>query len=198
MQQQSVIIELDPIVKEADQSLETPWHVIFVFLISLLSSCLQLHCEVSPFVTHPKNMWTFLLALIIYCLALAANIKSKVFPTNYIKHSTQVVLITGSLASVSAISILVPHWLELYILMVWIPLPIYIARSVILQTGEWIYDRFKNVIPISYYNIWRRFMGSNTTMYESNNEIVPRFRKCSSTNLVKNGRQKQLRVAATI
>ncbi|KAJ7962337.1 hypothetical protein O6P43_017579 [Quillaja saponaria] len=164
MQQPRLIIELNPIVQQTDSRSENAWHVVFTFIIPLLVGILQVHCHVSPFVTHPVNMWTFLFTVIIYCFALANYIKSRYYHTAYSKPSAMLALITGSLASISVISIFVPHKLELPLFIVWIPLPIYVARNLIMHSSQCLYQGFKNVISSAYSNTLTRFMGSRTTM----------------------------------
>ncbi|KAJ7962297.1 putative Transmembrane protein [Quillaja saponaria] len=138
-----------------------PWFAVFVFLLPVLGGVLQLHCQgsnSSPFETHPANMWVCLLALLTFCSSSAYYIKSHFHSTNYAKLAAQVTIISGSLASVSVISILVPGRLELLVFIAWIPLPIsVVAHSVILRTGHYVYEGYKSAV----LQIWEIIVGSN-------------------------------------
>ncbi|CAB4300035.1 unnamed protein product [Prunus armeniaca] len=80
-----------------------PWHTIFAFLNPLLINILQVKCQgstKSPFDTHRRVMWIFLLATLVYCFAFAANMKSRGnCSTVYSRISGHFALLSGSLSS---------------------------------------------------------------------------------------------------
>ncbi|KAJ7962298.1 putative Transmembrane protein [Quillaja saponaria] len=156
-------ISANPEVFLRDSESSVPWFAVFVFLIPVLGGFLQLHCQgsnSSPFITHQANMWACLLAVIIFCSSSAYCIKSRFHTTNYAKLAAQINLIAGSLASVSAKSILVPSQLERLVYIVWIPLPIFVVgRSFILRIGQHMYQGSK----IAILQTWKRIVGSKNT-----------------------------------
>lgn len=118
-----------------------PWHAAFGFLNPLLIGVLQVKCQgqaLSPFETHTRAMWTFLLATFVYSFAVAAYVKRNRRPqktNNYRKIvSGDVAIISGSLSSVSLVSILVPTNLVLIgrlIFFTWIVVPLIVLRQFI-------------------------------------------------------------------
>lgn len=117
-----------------------PWHAVFAFLNPLLIGLLQVQSQStmdSPFKTHPANMWTFLLATVLYCLAFAANIKRRRLRSRYALFSRDVALISGSLSSVSLISIFLPGLLRQLIFFSWIIFSIVVLRQFIFCMCRW-------------------------------------------------------------
>ena len=118
-----------------------PWHAVFAFLNPLLIGVLQVQCQgqsVSPFDTHRSDMWTFLLATLVYCFAFAANIKRRGGRTTYALISGHVALISGSLSSVSLVSVFLPKLLGRLIFFSWIILPVVVSRQMISCICRWI------------------------------------------------------------
>ncbi|PON82952.1 hypothetical protein TorRG33x02_212480 [Trema orientale] len=138
-----------------------PWHAVFAFLNPLLVGVLQVKCQsqsASPFDTHRSDMWTFLLATLVYCFAFAANTRRR----RYAVISGHVALISGSLSSVSLVSVLLPRSLGRLIFFTWIILPVVVSRQTISCICRWISK-----------SIFRLYLG-----------VVNRFNmiKCGNTN----------------
>ena len=117
-----------------------PWHAVFAFLNPLLIGVMQVKCQnasSSPFLTNPTDMWTFLLATLIYCFAFAANIKWRRGRTIYALFSGHIALISGSLSSVSLFSIFLPTLFGRLILFLWIFLPVLVLRQFLYWPFQW-------------------------------------------------------------
>ncbi|CAN6566439.1 unnamed protein product [Malus baccata var. baccata] len=139
-----------------------PWHAIFAFLNPLLIGVLQVKCQganVSPFDTHPRVMWIFLSTTLVYCFAFAVNIKSRRNCTTifYSRMSGHIALLTGSLSSVSLVSIFFPSVLdERLVFFSWIIMPLIVGRTLIRRMCQKICKSTMNAVII-VYSIWQGF-----------------------------------------
>ncbi|TQD70193.1 hypothetical protein C1H46_044273 [Malus baccata] len=139
-----------------------PWHAIFAFLNPLLIGVLQVKCQgatESPFDTHPRHMWIFLSTTLVYCFALAANIKSRRNCTAifYSRMSGHIALLTGSLSSVSLVSIFFPSVLdEQLVFFSWIVMPLIVGRTLIGQVCKYICKSTANAVLL-VHSIWQGF-----------------------------------------
>ncbi|KAK3195083.1 hypothetical protein Dsin_026393 [Dipteronia sinensis] len=138
-----------------------PYHAVFGFLIPLLIALLQVNDNGGSacyFETHPVNMWVFLLATFAYCIAFVADFQSKFYSTKYAKLSRFIAVISGSLSSVSIISIFLPPLLGPLIFIPWAFMSIFLSRGFIVSICRWFYQ----MIKIAFYHIfdiWNRFRG---------------------------------------
>ncbi|KAJ0053996.1 hypothetical protein Pint_00188 [Pistacia integerrima] len=93
--------------------------MIFLFLVPVMLGLLQVEYQsknVSPFDTHPINMWVFLAATCIYCTGLATNLELQNHTTTHSKIISHVILSSGALTLVTLASVLFPcliRWLIL-------------------------------------------------------------------------------------
>ncbi|KAL5794873.1 hypothetical protein ACOSP7_003467 [Xanthoceras sorbifolium] len=91
----------------------------FNCLIPMLVGVLQVNSQskdVSPFETHPENMWVFVVSTFIYFSAA--------------QRSMPLAVVAGSLSSVSIVSVLLPHRLGPLIFIPWTFVPIIVAYQV--------------------------------------------------------------------
>ena len=138
-----------------------PSHIVFFFLIPSLIDLLQLKDQsknVSPFDTHPINIWIFFSALCIYCLSLATKMEIQTRWTGYSQILGHVIVISGALASVSLATVFLPHLLGWLFLIMWSFLPIISARHFLVCIFRWICQGIKEAI-CSVCNISNRLMG---------------------------------------
>ncbi|KAK9213922.1 hypothetical protein WN944_005908 [Citrus x changshan-huyou] len=87
------------------------YQVIFAYLIPVLIGILGANTQgrTEPlFKTHTINMWGFIVAKVIYCFALAADIKSRLHRENSSQLSGLVAVVSGSVSAVSLISTFLP------------------------------------------------------------------------------------------
>lgn len=87
------------------------YQVIFAYLIPVLIGILGANTQgrTEPlFKTHTINMWGFLVAKVIYCFALAADIKSRLHQENSSQLSGLVAVVSGSVSAVSLVSTFLP------------------------------------------------------------------------------------------
>lgn len=87
------------------------YQVIFAYLIPVLIGILGANAQgrTEPlFKTHTINMWGFLVAKVIYCFALAADIKSRLHRENSSQLSGLVAVVSGSVSAVSLVSTFLP------------------------------------------------------------------------------------------
>lgn len=135
-----------------------PWHAIFAFLNPLLVGVLQVKgqsSKVSPFDTHPADMWTFLLATLLYCFAFAANIKyhGQRTSASYSRISGHVALLSGSLSSVSLLSIFLPTLLGRLIFILWLTFPMIVARQLNIHGFcHWLYQWTTKALLFLFFN----------------------------------------------
>ncbi|KAK2650696.1 hypothetical protein Ddye_018185 [Dipteronia dyeriana] len=132
-----------------------PYHAVFGYLNPLLVAVLQVNNY--SFETHTANLWVFVLATLIYCFAFIADIKSQFYNPSYAPLSTLVAVISGSLSSVSLISVFLPDLPGLLIFIPWAFVSIVVSRSFIISLCSWIYQ----MIRFQVVGIWNRFKGSN-------------------------------------
>ncbi|TXG62630.1 hypothetical protein EZV62_009624 [Acer yangbiense] len=115
-------------------------HTVFKFLIPVLVALLQVDYQskrLSPFSTHPLNMWVFFAATCSYCLGLLVE---KEFQNQCI-HG--IILSSGALSSISLASIFLPRPVGWLCLGLWTVLPIMLAKHSIKQTYEWLKHKIK-------------------------------------------------------
>ncbi|KAI9180215.1 hypothetical protein LWI28_002419 [Acer negundo] len=139
-----------------------PYHAVFGFLIPLLVALLQVNNQGTnkySFETHQANLWVFLLATFVYCVAFAADIQSKFYSTNYAKLSRFVAVISGSLSSVSLISIFLPPLLGRLIFIPWAFVSIVLSRGFIVSISRWLYRTIMKTF-FKVFGIWNLFKGS--------------------------------------
>ncbi|KAK2650632.1 hypothetical protein Ddye_018121 [Dipteronia dyeriana] len=102
-----------------------PYHAVFGFLIPLLVGILEVNSQgtnKSSFETHPANMWAFLSATFIYCFAFAADMKSQLHSsttTGQSKLSSLTAVVSGSLSSVSLVSVFLSRLLGRLLFIIW-------------------------------------------------------------------------------
>ncbi|GMN50436.1 hypothetical protein TIFTF001_019600 [Ficus carica] len=133
-----------------------PWHAVFAFLNPLLIGVIQVKCQgasSSPFLTNPTEMWTFLLATLVYCFAFAANIKWRRRRTIYALFPGHMALIFGSLSSISLFSIILPTMWGQLIFSLWIFLPVLVLRQFLYWPFQWTLKVVSRLVS----NIRKRF-----------------------------------------
>ncbi|KAK3195132.1 hypothetical protein Dsin_026442 [Dipteronia sinensis] len=138
-----------------------PYHAVFGFLIPLLVAVLQMNNQGTnnySFETHPANLWVFLLATLVYCFAFVADIKSQYYNPSY----AQLAVISGSLSSVSLISLFLPDLPGRLIFIPWAFVSIVVSRSLIISLRFWLYQMIMNTI-FQVVGIWNRFKASGLT-----------------------------------
>ncbi|TXG62629.1 hypothetical protein EZV62_009623 [Acer yangbiense] len=138
-----------------------PYHAVFGFLIPLLIALLRVNNQGGKnysFETHPANLWVFLLATFAYCVAFAADIQSKFYSTKYALLSSCVAVISGSLSSVSLISIFLPPLLGRLIFIPWAFVSIVLSRGFIVSICRWFYRMIMKSF-FQVFDIWNRFRG---------------------------------------
>ena len=99
----------------------------FKYQIPMLIAVLQVSSRESPFKTHPVQTWVFVVATIIYCLA-------------YQLSNAVVAVISGSLSTVSLVSIFLPRLLGFLIFIPWSFVPIIVAYQRIRSIFNNIHD----------------------------------------------------------
>ncbi|KAK3195133.1 hypothetical protein Dsin_026443 [Dipteronia sinensis] len=142
-----------------------PYHAVFGFLIPLLVAVLQVNNQGTnnhSFETHPANLWAFLLATLVYCFAFVADIKSQYYNSSYAQLYSLVVVISGSLSSVSLISVFLPDLLGRLIFVLWAFVSIFVSRSLIIGICCWLYQTIMKIF-FQVVGIWNRFKGSGLT-----------------------------------
>ncbi|KAK2650693.1 hypothetical protein Ddye_018182 [Dipteronia dyeriana] len=139
-----------------------PYHAVFGFLIPLLVAVLQVNNQGTnrySFQTHPANLWVFLLATLVYCFASVADFKSQYYNPSYAQLYSLVAVISGSLSSVSLISIFLPDLPGRLIFIPWAFVSIVVSRYFIISLCCWLYQ----MIRFQVVGIWNRFKGSGLT-----------------------------------
>ncbi|KAK4847451.1 hypothetical protein QYF36_002032 [Acer negundo] len=140
-----------------------PYHAVFLFLNPLLVAVLQAANNQGTnrysFETHPANLWVFLLATIVYCFAFVADIKSQDYNTSYAQLYSLVAVISGSLSSVSLISVFLPDLPGRLIFIPWAFVPIVVSRNLIKRLCCWLYQMIKKTF-LQAVRIWNWFRGS--------------------------------------
>ncbi|KAK2640608.1 hypothetical protein Ddye_028403 [Dipteronia dyeriana] len=96
-------------------------------IIPMLIAVLQLSIQESPFKTHPVQTWVFVVATMIYCFAFQLS-------------NAAAAVISGSLSTVSLISIFLPHSLGFLIFIPWSFVPIIVAYQTIRSIFNNIHD----------------------------------------------------------
>ncbi|KAK9183028.1 hypothetical protein WN944_026177 [Citrus x changshan-huyou] len=148
----------------------SPRHIIFLLIISLLIGLLQVDYQnksVSPFDTHPVNMWISFGAAFIYCLGLAINVESKEHQASYSQITSHVILSSGALASASLASVFFPRLLGWICLALWTLVPITLGRRLIKPMYQWLkYGILKLVSQV--YNRFNRFWRNCATLKNKN------------------------------
>ncbi|KAK2650624.1 hypothetical protein Ddye_018113 [Dipteronia dyeriana] len=138
-----------------------PYHAVFGFLIPLIIAVLQVNNQginKYSFETHPANLWVFLLATFVYYVAFAADIQSKFYSTKYGKLSSFVAVISGSLSSVSLVSIFLPPLLGRLIFIPWAFVSIVLSRGFIVSICSLFYQMIMKTF-FQVFDIWNRFRG---------------------------------------
>ncbi|TXG62583.1 hypothetical protein EZV62_009577 [Acer yangbiense] len=135
-----------------------PYHAVFGFLIPLLVAVLQLNQGTNnySFQTHPANLWVFLLSTSVYCFAFVADIKSN---PSYAQRYSLVAVISGSLSSVSLISLFLPDLPGRLIFIPWAFASIVVSRSYIINLCCWLYQMIMKTF-FQVVGIWNRFKAS--------------------------------------
>ncbi|GAY62479.1 hypothetical protein CUMW_218130 [Citrus unshiu] len=126
-------------------SASAPYHTLFVFLIPLLVGVIEINNvqdkNKSLIETHLMSMCLFLVALLIYAFAYFAVMKSELQIFNAIA------VISGSLCSVSLVSITLPHPYGHFSFIIWVFVLLLVAYNKRLDKKIW--------------QFWNRFGGSN-------------------------------------
>ncbi|KAK3195134.1 hypothetical protein Dsin_026444 [Dipteronia sinensis] len=135
-----------------------PYHAVFGFLIPLLVGVLQVNNQ--GFETHPANLWAFLLATLVYCFAFVADFKSQYYNPSYAKLYGLVAVISGSLSSVSLISLFLPDLPGRLIFIPWAFVSIVVSHSLIISLCCWLYQMIMKTF-FQVVGIWNRFKGSD-------------------------------------
>ncbi|KAL5798823.1 hypothetical protein ACOSQ2_003643 [Xanthoceras sorbifolium] len=116
-------------------------HTVFKYLIPVLIALLQVDYQskrLSPFGTHPVNMWVFFAATCSYCLALSIEKELQNHRPQYSQCINDFILSFGALSSISLASILLPRLLGWLCLSLWTVLTIVLARRLIKQIYQWL------------------------------------------------------------
>ncbi|KAL5798835.1 hypothetical protein ACOSQ2_003655 [Xanthoceras sorbifolium] len=138
-----------------------PYHAVFGFLNPLLIAMLQVTNNYS-FETHLANLWAFLLGKFVYCVAFAADTKYQFYNPrlSYAQLSRLVAVISGSLSSVSLISIFLPYLPGRLIFIVWASFSIVVSRSLIISICRLLYQMIMKTF-FQVVCIWNRLKGSD-------------------------------------
>ncbi|TXG62587.1 hypothetical protein EZV62_009581 [Acer yangbiense] len=144
-----------------------PYHAVFGFLIPLLVAVLQLQVNNQgtnnySFETHPANLWVFLLATLVYCFAFVADIKSQYYNPSYAQLYSLLAVISGSLSSVSLISVFLPDLPGRLIFIPWAFVSVVVSRSLIISLCCWLYQMIMKTF-FQVVCIWNRFKASGLT-----------------------------------
>ncbi|CAL5435828.1 unnamed protein product [Camellia sinensis] len=111
-----------------------PCQAIFKYLIPTLVALLAMKYNgktENPFEAHPANMWTFFIAICIYCLALGLIQEMKIDSAIYTQMLGYLAIISGTVSCVSLISIFLPDLPGKLVL--WVLLPIILAGILLKQ-----------------------------------------------------------------
>ncbi|KAJ4717540.1 hypothetical protein OWV82_012401 [Melia azedarach] len=154
---------------------------VFGYLIPVLVGILGASVQGSSkplFETNIQNMWTFFIASVLYCCALAADYSSRERRTNSSSKIWSVIaVVSGSLSSVSVISIFLPHSISCIILYAaWISgaiiILVYQYGGLVKNASCWLYHEILRKISSNIWNglrantvfsnIWDRFQGNNS------------------------------------
>ncbi|GAY63806.1 hypothetical protein CUMW_228640 [Citrus unshiu] len=126
-------------------SSSAPYHKIFAFLIPLLVGVIEINNvqekNKSLIETHSMSMCLFLLALLIYAFPYFATMKFK------LQIFKAIVVISGSLCSVSLVSITLPHPYGHFSFIMWAFVVLLVAYNRRLHKKIW--------------QFWNRFGGNN-------------------------------------
>ncbi|KAK3195065.1 hypothetical protein Dsin_026375 [Dipteronia sinensis] len=109
--------------------------------------------SVSPFDTHPINIWVFFASTCLYCSGLFLKAELQIDQQNYSQFIDHVILSSGALSAVSLASILLPRLLGWLCLGLWTALPIMLARHFIKR----IYENLKKIIMEKITRIFNKF-----------------------------------------
>ncbi|KAK4848816.1 hypothetical protein QYF36_017751 [Acer negundo] len=132
-----------------------PYHEVFGFLIPLLVAVLQVNNQGTnnhSFETHPANLWVFLLATLVYCFVFV----SQYYNQSYAQLYSLVAVISGSLSSVSLISVFLPDLPGRLIFIPWAFVSIVVSRSLIISLCCWLYQMIMKTF-FQVVGIWIRF-----------------------------------------
>ena len=138
-----------------------PYHAVFGFLIPLLVAVLQVNNQGTnrySIETHPTNTLAFLLATLVYCFAFVADIKY--YNPSYAQLYSLLAVISGSLSSVSLISVFPPDLPSRLIFIPWAFVSIVVSRSLIICLCCWLYQMIMKTF-FQAVGIWNRFKGSS-------------------------------------
>ncbi|ESR44853.1 hypothetical protein CICLE_v10003368mg [Citrus x clementina] len=126
-------------------SSSAPYHTIFVFLIPLLVGVIEINNvqnrSKSLIETHLMSMCLFLLAILIYAFAYFAAMKSELQVFKAIE------MISGSLCSVSLVSIILPRPYGHFSFIIWAFVLLLVA--------------YKESFHMKIWQFWNRFGGNN-------------------------------------
>ncbi|KAL5798829.1 hypothetical protein ACOSQ2_003649 [Xanthoceras sorbifolium] len=138
-------------------------HTVFKYLIPVLIALLQVDYQskrLSPFGTHPLNMWGFLVATIIYYFAAQIAVLQHDNHTVFFERSISVAAISGSLAAVLVVSMFLPASLGYLIFIPWSFLPIIVAYRMhyvlIHRACRRIQQMIMNII-LKFSDVWSSF-----------------------------------------
>ncbi|CAK9162521.1 unnamed protein product [Ilex paraguariensis] len=124
-----------------------PSHEIFKYLVPLLFALVATKYQAKnedPFEAHPINMWCFVIATIIYSIALGIRKQNKICVAKYLQIIDHVILISGALSTVSLLSVLLPRFLGFLSFAVMPFVLIIIAWNKLKHGFGWLYDRVTN------------------------------------------------------
>ncbi|KAL4599867.1 hypothetical protein ACB092_11G158300 [Castanea dentata] len=139
-------------------------HAIFMLLNPPLLALFLAHYQVqkvSPFQTHPVNVWGFLAGTCLYYLALELKMKINSHWESWACILGHVLLISGAFSSFSLPSIFLPRspwWLPFII---WTILPFMIAHPLLVRVYLWLFQVILKVTS-QVRNFFGRLMGSIT------------------------------------
>ena len=124
--------------------------MISIFVLPLQLSLLQLHFhDSSPFETYPINMWTFIFAVFLCCIALFYYIKCRLTNSIYFMNiCDKVGYVFGLLASATFLSMLIPPSFEPFVFIIWIFISsmfIDVVHNWILKVAQKLYNSAKDV-----------------------------------------------------
>ncbi|KAA8519889.1 hypothetical protein F0562_014201 [Nyssa sinensis] len=153
---------------EKDFNSSPPCHAIFKYLILSLIGLLTVKYQgktENPFDTHPATMWVFFITTCCYCLALVFMKEMQAHRAKHSRIFNCVLLILGSLASVSLVSVFLPRLFGSLIFILWVLLLITIlARNLLKHLGYWLRLRIEKAVTqvLAKFNSCRNATGQSS------------------------------------
>ncbi|CAK9159381.1 unnamed protein product [Ilex paraguariensis] len=143
-----------------------PCHKVFKYLVPMLIALLAIKCQakgVDPFETSLINMWCCCIAICIYYLAMGIRNHIQTRTIKYSRILNHVMLIFGTISSVSLLSVIFPHFPRQLILVVPAFLPIILAQNKLKHGWHWLYNQVIHIL-----DVWNWVPERNVTEQEPN------------------------------